>query len=379
MVSFHQHSLPLAQGCLLIVKSYRISQIGFLALSLCLACAQAQLGESSAGGGSQGGDGGAGGGGVRIDLDASVPPPPNTPKRDGSADHISFGVDDAGNDICLSILSYGQVGTCGGQNCPSDAFQNFMNDYSKNANNGTTSFMAMVTTRTTLTDDFLNHYNVIVLQALEDSPYTGLWTFTQAEVDALQRWVTVKGGALITMTGYGSNSTEVTPLNQLLAFSDISYNTPDIYNSCLDNKCYCRSDSVPFSGWSSTCADCATLTKGLSGKEVGVWWGRSINCTGADCQFFAKDAAGINVGVAKVVGNGRVVAWADEWVTYTSQWGLVAGKYDNNAECAAYLPKVAYGVPQFWYNIFSWSSPTMQWCFTITVPPTADPGQGIIY
>src|ERR1039457_2152813 len=51
-------------------------------------------------------------------------------------------------------------------------------------------------------------------QALEDNEYTGLWSFTPAEVDSLSRWVTDKGGALITMTGYGSQSTEVTPLNQ---------------------------------------------------------------------------------------------------------------------------------------------------------------------
>jgi hypothetical protein len=359
-----------------------IGVIGIAAASLGLGCAGAKVGTSESSGGNNGGGvsggGSTGSSGFFVDTDASSAPP-DTRKADLMPDVEPFGYDDAGSPICLAILSYGQVGTCGGQNCPSDAFMNFMNTYSKNLNNGTTSTMTMITTRTTLTDDFLNHYNVIVLQALEENAYTGLWTFTSAEVDALKRWVTEKGGALITMTGYGSNSTEVTPLNQLLGFSGISYNTPDIYNACLDNKCYCRSDSVPFSSWSTTCTDCATLTKGLAGKEVGVWWGRSINCTGSECQFFATDASGVNVGVAKVVGKGRVVAWADEWVTYTSQWGLASapGRYDNNPECAAYLPKVAYAVPQFWYNVFSWSSPDMQWCFVINVPDS-DPGQQVI-
>jgi hypothetical protein len=371
-----------------VVKLHPSTLVGILATTCLVACAGAKVGIDPGAGGSQGGGGGnsAAGGTFAVDFDAaSAPPPPNTPKKDGSADHVAFGVDDAGNDICLSILSYGQVGTCGGQNCPSDAFQNFMNTYSKNANNGTTSFMTMVKTRTTLTDDFLSHYNVIVLQALEDNEYTGLWSFTPAEVDSLSRWVTDKGGALITMTGYGSQSTEVTPLNQLLAFSGISYNTDDIYGNCLDNLCYCRSNSVPFSEWQTGCPDCGDLTRGLVGapnKQVGVFHGRSISCTGADCEIFAKDSAGVVLGVAKVVGNGHVVAWADEWVTYTSQWGLVDSQYDNAttyAQCVPVSPKKAYGVPQFWYNIFSWSSPTMQWCFTITVPPTADPGQTIIY
>jgi hypothetical protein len=362
--------------------SSRLVVIGIAAASLGLGCAGAKVGVSESSGGDNGGGSSSGGGssgssGFVIDIDASFALP-DTRKADLMPDVEPFGYDDAGTPICLAILSLGQVGTCGGQNCPSDAFRDFMNTYSKNTNNGTTSTMTMIKTRTTLTDDFLSRYNVIVLQALEENPYTGLWSFTSAEVDALKRWVTEKGGALITMTGYGSNSTEVTPLNQLLDFSGISYNTPDIFNACLDNKCYCRSDSVPFSNWSTTCADCETLTKGLTGKQVGVWWGRSINCTGADCQVFAKDTSGTNLGVAKVVGKGRVVAWADEWVTYTSQWGLAPGRYDNNAECADYLPKVAYAVPQFWYNVFSWSSPNMQWCFTINVPPEADPGQQII-
>lgn len=353
--------------------------IGIAAVALGYGCAGAKVGVTPNGGNQEGGHNGGGGDGgstgVYVNTDATVIQLPDTRKADLPVDVQPFGYDEKGTPICLSILSYGQVGTCGGQNCPSDAFQNFMNTYSKNLDNGTTSTMKMVTARTTLTDEFLSHYNVIVLQALEENPYTGLWTFTSAETEALKRWVTEKGGALITMTGYGSNQTEVQPLNQLLQFSGISYNTPDIYNACLDNKCYCRSDSVPFSNWSTTCPDCATLTKGLSGKQVGVWWGRSINCTGSECQHFAKDPDGTTIGVAKVVGKGRVVAWADEWVTYTSQWGLVAGKYDSNAECAPYLPKTAYAVPQFWYNAFSWSQPDMQWCFTIQLPPEMDPGQ----
>ena len=348
------------------------------------ACAGAQVGVTSGGeGGSSGGPSGGGGssGGPSINLDVA-PTKPTTNRPDLSGDVYPFKVDDAGQAICLSILSYGQVGTCGGQNCPSDAFMNFMNTYSANINNGTTSVMTSITTRTTLTDEFSSHYNVIVLQALEDSAYTGLWSFTAAEVTAMQNWVTQKGGALITMTGYGANTTEITPTNQLLAFSGIQYNSDDIFGSCLDNLCYCRSNSVPVpvSDWQTGCPDCAQLTLGL--KEVGMFHGRSISCTGDGCEVFAKDPTAGNIGVAKVVGNGRVLAWADEWVTYTSQWGLVDSQYDNTTtypQCIPASPKNSYSVPQFWYDIFSWSAPNMQWCFTITVPPDAPPSQTIIY
>ncbi len=352
------------------------------------ACAGAKIGEDPGGtGSSSGGDGGAGGGGgsgVRINLDGSLPRP-DAHKSDLPGDVKPFAVDDAGNAICLSILSLGQPAHYGDQSGGgdnTDAFQTFINTYTANANTGTTSVMTMVETHVTLTDDYLKQYNVLILQALEDSEYTGLWTFSQSETDALERWVRA-GGALITMSGYGSNTTEVQPLNQLLGgqhqWSGISYNTDDTFNSCPDNMCYCAYSAVSFDGWTSDYADYDQITHDL--RKVGVFHGRSVNCTGSDCQIFAKDPTYGNVGVAKDVGSGHVLAWGDEWVTYTSQWGLTDGQYDNasNPQCAGYTPKTSFSVPQFWYNVLTWSAPTMDWCFTISVPPTADPGQQVIY
>jgi len=51
---------------------------------------------------------------------------------------------------------------------------------------------------------------------------------------------------------------------------------------------------------------------------VGVFMGRPITC--ADCQVMGTWQTNTLVGVHKQVGAGRVFAWADEWVTYTSQW-----------------------------------------------------------
>jgi hypothetical protein len=357
-------------------------------------CASAKVGKSDDGSGGSGGDpqggkggsggegGSGGGGGPLIDLDAHEPPP-DTKKADLAPDVTPFGYDDKGNALCLSILSLGQPASYGKQSGTgdnTDAFQTFMNTYTKNANTGTTTKMTMVKKFTSLTEDFLSKYNVVVLQALEDSEWTGLWTFSQSDVDVLKKWVTEKGGALITMTGYGGNTTEVDPLNKLLSFTGISYNTDDIFNSCPDNMCYCADNSVAFNGWQSSYTDAPLLTHDL--KKVGVFHGRSIKCTASDCQVFAKDSSGNKIGVAKIMGNGRVIAWADEWVTYTSQWGLTDAEQDDvskYSQCAGYTAKTSYSVPQFWYNIFYWAVPSAQWCFTITVPPTADPGQGIIY
>jgi hypothetical protein len=355
--------------------------------SLGFACAEAKVAQSEASGGSEGGGNHGGSGGstsVYFDMDASVTRP-DTRKVDLPPDVQPFGYDDAGTPICLSILSLGQPAVYGagsGSTDNTNAFQDYMNTYTKNANTGTTSVMTMVKSRATITADFLKSYNVLILQALEDDIHAGsIWTFSQSETDALAKWVQ-EGGALITMTGYGGVSNEVQPLNQLLGgsnkWSGISYNTDDIFANCLDNMCYCTDSSLGFDGWQTNYADYDQLTHNL--KKVGVFHGRSINCTGSDCQVFAKDSSGNKIGVAKVVGKGHVVAWADEWVTYTSQWGIQASQWDSHTECTAVnrTAKLSYGVPQFWYDVFSWSSPDMQWCFTITVPPDADPGQAVI-
>jgi len=362
--------------------------LGIAAITLGLGCAAAKVGASSATGGNQGG-GSAGSSGVYIDTDASIKSPPDTRKADLPADVQPFGYDDAGTPICLSMLSLGQPAVYGagsGSTDNTNAFQDYMNTYTKNANTGTTSIMTMVKKHTTVTADFLKSYNVLILQALEDDIHAGsIWTFSQSETDALATWVQ-DGGSLVTMSGYGGNSNEVQPLNQLLAgsnnWSGISYNTDDILATCPNNMCYCTDSSIGFDGWQTDYADYDQLTHNL--RKVGGFHGRSVNCTGSGCQVFAKDSAGEKVGVAKVVGKGHIVAWADEWVTYTSQWGIQASQWDTHAECTTtsgggpYTAKLSYSLPQFWYDVFSWSSPDMQWCFTISVPPDADPGQTVI-
>jgi hypothetical protein len=82
------------------------------------------------------------------------------------------------------------------------------------------------------------------------------------------------------------------------------------------------------------------------------------------------------VGVAKVVGKGRVFAWSDDWVTYTSQWGSStppAGttNYDDATkypECVGHTAASLYKVPQFWYNVFRWVVAPNLSCFTLNDP-----------
>lgn len=268
----------------------------------------------------------------------------------------------------LSILSIGQPGNYGRSSASTDPFQTFINSKT----NGTAK-MEMVRTFKHIADLNLAKYDVLILQALEDDEYSGLWSYSQSDVDALNDWVTNKGGAVVAMSGYGGNLDEVQPLNQLLAPFGLSYNADDTFKSCPDNLCYCAYSMIAFSGWTANYADYDRLTHDL--KKVGVFHGRSIRCTDSSCQIFAKDSAYGNVGVAKNVGSGHILAWSDDTVTYTTLWGLVPDKDLDSItaypDCVGYTTNASYSVPQFWHNAFRWLAPRK--ALTFVLPDTALP------
>jgi hypothetical protein len=274
--------------------------------------------------------------------------------------------DDAGDCKCMNIASLGKVAHYGGNSDSTDAFQQYL-DTKSNAR------MALFTERTTITPELLAGYDVVILQALEDSEYVGFWSYGPDEVDALATWVKA-GNGLIVLTGYGGNADEVDPANQLLAFAGIAYGKTDTFASCPDNFCYCTDSSIPFRGWQPGSFIAANMVApdGQPGA-VGVFHGRPISCTdsadGTDgaCQLVASapDVGDVvTVGVGKTVGAGRVFVWGDEWVTYTSQWGATN---THGADCNGHTAGEIYDVPQFWYNVIRWVLPTAS-CFAIADP-----------
>jgi len=334
-----------------------------------LACSQASVdsagghggvggsGESSAGGGSPLKMGGSPLGTIRLDGGTSR-------KNDRDADSCRH-LDKDGNCVCMTIASLGKVAHYGNQSGggdSTDAFQEYMNskatakmDLYGNERQSKKPFP--------LTADFLGKYDVLILQALEDAEYGGndnVWTFSQDEINALSDWVN-NGGGLIAMTGYGGNPDEVKSTNQLLSFAGISYNSDDIFTQCPDNTCYCRNSSLAFGGWQ----DDPPLTSNLDNKtnQVGVFHGRSINCS--DCKVMASDG-NTKIAVHKEIGKGRVFVFADEWVTYTSQW-KGDPQYVTQANCDGETADKRFNVPQFWYNVFRWVSGDPV-CFKIDDP-----------
>ena len=256
---------------------------------------------------------------------------------------------------CINIAEFGKTGTFGavqGQD-GSTAFQQWLNSKS-------TAVVDVYDTRTTLTPELLAKYQVVILQDLTNTVAYGaqsdFWTYSSDEVKAVSDWVN-SGGSIISLTGYFSdNAYETGPTNQLLAFSGISYNPDDIMGSCPSpGLCYCWGGSIPITGWNTA----EPMTTGI--RSIGALRGRSISAP-ADATIFAT-FDGKNVAVGAKVGKGRVFAFADEWVTYNSQWNdtalsqPLANYSDPYNPCNGHLPSQEFQIPQFWFNTISWCQP----------------------
>ncbi len=286
------------------------------------------------------------------------------------------------NCVCMNIAEIGTAGQWGSKpGADGDvAFQTWMND-PQNSN----AHVDLFKTKPTLTADWLANYDVVVLQSLSDSANAGnYWTFSQAEVSALTDWVNA-GGAIISLMGYSANTQETVPTNALIGMSGMSYNQDDIVgdNDCKllrkdpvtgvangQQMCYCSGGAIGITDWITTDPEVANLSAhstNVSQFMVGAFHGRSINVP-ADAHvaatLTAQNGTKYNLLAGKVVGKGRVLAYCDEWITYTSQWDGSNNTHTTEDWCQGYLPQQIFQTSQFWFNMIKWSVPDAQ-CFQI--------------
>lgn len=285
--------------------------------------------------------------------------------------------DDAGNCTCINIASIGREGVWGP--CSSDsttALQNWLNTQS------TAQVDNYNTEKPTLTAEFLAKYDVILLQwmvtkgAQNDDGEP--WQFTADEVNALKDWVN-NGGGLIALSGYqcsgqGCTVHDVTATNQLLSFTDIQFNTNGVLDPAQSGcpNCNCWGGSLPLGGplqgsvgtWNQD----TPIGKDI--QSVGAYIARPIKSTIAtvDCTDGTN-----NFAVHEVVGKGHVVAYGDEWVTYSGQWLGTAECLDPrlytdpNSGCYERSAAQVFQISQFWYNVIKYAASSVE-CFTIEDP-----------
>ena len=326
-------------------------------------CAKASVinGVSTNGGaiGGSVGPGPSGGGGTtQLTFD-----PNSTVIRPDEDANVTVGGCDGGDGCVCSTLSVAVVGTRGVYGDGSDtAFKDWLN-----SNSAGTAKVSVYTDKPTFTADFLAGYNLIILAGLaKDSSRDPWWTFSASEVAAFQDWVENKGGGVISLSGYSGDSKEADAKNALLAFSGISYNQECISPPCAIARCpYQCGNPYQITDWNRDDPVIANLSYGI--KMIGIDGARTISAPADASAHVAatttKDSKVSNWLVGKITGKGRVLVYADEWITYTDQWNST--QYANDPSCASSTPQKLYQTAQFWYNMIHWTQPAAN-CFTIT-------------
>ncbi|WP_437294390.1 hypothetical protein [Sorangium sp. So ce426] len=237
---------------------------------------------------------------------------------DNDGNGIVDDVDVAGDGVCdcLRIATLGEPGQWG----DGDVFESWLNERSINGAFGLSG--------AELTAEELAKHQVIVIQDVSDIGRT----YSEAEVEALRDWIS-KGGGLMTLIGYGQTR-ERENVNTLLAPLGVSYDAAQI----LPRR---GGATVPITEWSGE----HPVLDGI--EAVGVDTGYPV--VGEGTTLATGD--GHDVLKALEVGDGRVLVWGDEWITYNSEW----------------VDHPEYQVERFWLNAIKWMTPANE-C-QVAIPP----------
>lgn len=251
------------------------------------------------------------------------------------------------SDACVRVVSLGTPATSGV--VPGGGGMDALVDW---FNRSTNAEATHIPEPTPLTTEMLAQYDVMLLQNLAG------FNVTQSDVDAVTQWVT-GGGALVALSGYDGDGTEVQVSNRLLSFSGLGFSVtaPDTALS-LGDCGYCLGTSRKMAGFDPG----HPISQDVA--AVGSFLGRSIVGQG---QLVLSDE-GQQLAVAKEIEQGRVFLFHDDWVSYVAQWtGQVDVACASNLSCAEETPEQSYQVAQFWYNVLRWSAPERT-CFTSDAP-----------
>lgn len=167
-----------------------------------------------------------------------------------------------------------------------------------------------------LTKELLDPYQVLLIRDVSPMNNAGL-SYSAAEVEALRQWVR-EGGGVMTVIGY-SSADEISNVNTLLSAFSLSYGSEQIVQG--------EGAAAAVTEWFEH-----PLTVGIT--QVGADNGYPTE--GQGTTIAAED--GYDLGKAVIIGDGHVLVWGDEWVTYESEWSGDS----------------SYQVAQFWQNALRW-------------------------
>jgi hypothetical protein len=177
----------------------------------------------------------------------------------------------------------------------------------------------------TLTKELLANYKVIVAEDVEafelqgGGGISGIGRYyTQAEADVLRDWVKAGGGFMAMVIGF-MYAPEVDNDNKLLSPFGMSFGTKGIL--------YGGGTTLPVTHWNTH-----PITDGVT--RLGFDNGYAVNGTGPSLA----SESGFDTLRAQEFGEGHVVIWGDEWITFDSEW----------------KDHPDYQVETFWLNTLKW-------------------------
>lgn len=220
--------------------------------------------------------------------------------HDGIVDNVDRGGD--GVCDCLRIATIGTVGSAGS----SGVFGTWLDSRSDVGADDLGS--------QTLTPELLAPYQILLAQDISAR------TYGPDEVAALEAWIRA-GGGFMTLTGYGGAS-EPSNINTLLAPTGIQYASGLVLCGC--------GFTLPVEGWHPH-----PVSDGIT--RLGMDNGYPVMGAGT----VVADQSGNDLLRVVELGSGHVIVWADEWISFDSEW---TGHPD-------------YQVERFWLNALKWLSP----------------------
>jgi hypothetical protein len=238
---------------------------------------------------------------------------------DGNIDNVDVGND--GICDCLNVATIGRLGIW------SDGTGIFADWLRRRTPKGAVAIGDREITR-----ELLQPFQVIILlnvarvASSEDTTENVSHAYTAAESAALADWVKA-GGGLVTTIGYVADSPaiEIPNANALLRSLDMAYN--------VDPPGWTLAGDLDITDWSPH-----PLTQGVTAAHVqnGI---RPVQSSGVTTIGWA--AGKRPVLAVKEAGAGRVAMWADEWITYDSDWES----------------STSWQIERLWLNLFKWLSP----------------------
>lgn len=252
-------------------------------------------------------DGSSGGRDARVPgRDAAGFGPEVCDSVDNDGNGIIDDVDAGGDGICdcLRIATLGEPGPWG----VGDVFSTWLDDRS--------DMGAVSLGDELLTPELLAGYQVIVVQDVRARAYS------ITERAALDEWVR-GGGGLMTLIGYGDSS-ERANVNDLLASTGIQYD---------EDPVLAGSPTIPVTTWNPHPVSEAVTRVGVDNGYAVIGEGEVV-----------AEEAGTVMLRARSLGEGRVLVWGDEWITYDSEWAATTG----------------YQVERFWLNAIKWLTPVAE-------------------